>query len=111
MTGTKQIPTSHFYSKDKRELKEFLVEKTISQICYTDKDESKIIIVDEFSTKEDESEWVHKNIHKQKYENNEEEYEEYSVTYEVTSYFNIFECGKNILNRIDVTYEQACMAT
>ena len=26
-------------------------------------------------------------------------------------YFNILKCGKNILNRLDVTYEQACMAT
>ena len=30
---------------------------------------------------------------------------------EVTSYFNIFECGRNILERLEVTYEQACMAT
>ena len=41
---------------------------------------------------------------------NETEYEEYSVTDEVPSYFNIFECVRNILNRLDVTYEQACMA-
>ena len=27
------------------------------------------------------------------------------------SYFNIFECGRDILNRLDVTYEQACMTT
>ena len=27
------------------------------------------------------------------------------------SYFNIFECGRNILDRLDVTYERACMAT
>ena len=42
---------------------------------------------------------------------NEAEYEESSVTDEVTSYFNIFECRRNILNRLDVTYEQGCMAT
>ena len=39
------------------------------------------------------------------------EYEESSITKEVPSYFNIFECGKNILDRLDVTYEQACMVT
>ena len=33
------------------------------------------------------------------------------VTYDVPSYFNVFECRRNILNRLDVTYEQACMAT
>ena len=25
--------------------------------------------------------------------------------------FNIFECGKNILNNLDATHERACMAT
>ena len=27
------------------------------------------------------------------------------------SYFEIFECGKNFLNNLDATYEQACMET
>ena len=39
------------------------------------------------------------------------DYKEYSVTKEVPSYFKIFKCGGNILDRLDVTYEQACMAT
>ena len=39
------------------------------------------------------------------------DYKEYSVTKEVPSYFNIFGCGRNVLDRRDVTYEQACMAT
>ena len=38
------------------------------------------------------------------------EYKESSVTTEVPSYFNIFECGRNILDRLDVSYERACMA-
>ena len=42
---------------------------------------------------------------KKKYAKNEADYEEYSVTDEVPSYFNIFECGRNILNRLDMTYE------
>ena len=29
----------------------------------------------------------------------------------MTSYFNIFECGRNILDRLDVTYQKAFMAT
>ena len=33
MTGTKQIPASHVFSTDKSKLKEFLVNKTLSQIC------------------------------------------------------------------------------
>ena len=51
-------------------------------------------------------ECVHRNINKQKYTNDEEQHEEPSVTYEVTRYFNIFKCGKNILNRLDVKYEK-----
>ena len=39
------------------------------------------------------------------------EYKESSVTKEVPSYFNIFECGRNLLDILDVTYERACMAT
>ena len=27
------------------------------------------------------------------------------------SYFNLFKCGKNFLNKIDATREQACMET
>ena len=61
--------------------------------------------------KEDGSECVHKNINKQKDANKEADYEEYSVTDELKRYCNIFECGRNILNRLDVTYEWACMAT
>ena len=60
---------------------------------------------------EDESECVHKNINKQKDAKNETQYEESSITHKVPSYFKIFDCGINILNRIDVTYERARMAT
>ena len=31
------------------------------------------------------------------------------MTQKVTSYFNIFECGRNILDQLDVTYQQAYM--
>ena len=43
--------------------------------------------------------------------NDEIYYEESSVTHGVPSYFNIFDCGGNILNKLDVTYERACMST
>ena len=76
-----------------------------------DKDESKGITVEKCSTEEDESECVHKNINKQKGANNETEYEESSVTHEVLIYCNIFARNRNILNRLDVKYEQACMDT
>ena len=55
MIGTKQIPTSHIFSTDKIELKYFLSDKTLLQICSTDEDESKGIIVGKCYTEEDES--------------------------------------------------------
>ena len=76
-----------------------------------DKEESKSIIVNEYYTKNEESECVHKNINKKRDTKNMGKYEKYSVTDEVPSYFNIFECVGNILNRLDVTYERVCMAT
>ena len=55
MTGTKHIPISYVCSKYLSELKEFIVYKNLSQIYSTSEEESKIIIVDKYSTKEDES--------------------------------------------------------
>ena len=50
-------------------------------------------------------------LNKQKGAKNETEYEESSVTDDVPSYLNIFKCGRKLLNRLDVTHEQVCMAT
>ena len=47
MTATKQIPSSHGCSADKRDLKEFHVNETLLQSCSTDKEKSKGIIVNE----------------------------------------------------------------
>ena len=41
----------------------------------------------------------------------DEEHKEPSVTQKVTSYFNISECCGNILDKLDVTYQRAFMAT
>ena len=40
-----------------------------------------------------------------------DEHKEPSVTEKVTSYFNIFECGRNLLDQLDITYQRAFMAT
>ena len=40
-----------------------------------------------------------------------DEHKEPSVIGKGTSYFNIFECGRNLLDQIDVTYQRAFMAT
>ena len=36
---------------------------------------------------------------------NDEEYKEPSVNEKVTGYFNIFRCGRNLLDRIEVTHQ------
>ena len=41
----------------------------------------------------------------------DDENKEPSVTRKVTSYFNIFECGRNLLDQLDITYQQAFMAS
>ena len=54
--------------------------------------------------KEDESECGNK---KQKYAKDD-------VPYDVTKYFNVFhvfECGRHLLDRLEVSYERACMST
>ena len=37
----------------------------------------------------------------------DDEHIEPSVTDKGSSYFNIFECGRNLLGQLDVTYQQA----
>ena len=37
------------------------------------------------------------------------EHKEPSVIGKVTSYFNIFNCGRNLLDQLDVTYQQTFM--
>ena len=82
-----------------------------------DKSESERVVVNEIFTEESESEIIHKNINtnKEKDAIDETEDEEPLVTdnpvIEEPSYFNLFECGKKILNNIDATFEWACMAT
>ena len=41
----------------------------------------------------------------------DDEHKEPSVNQKVTSYFNIFECRRNLLDQIDVTYQREFMAT
>ena len=70
------------------------MEENLPQFCYTDKEESKSIIVDESSTEESESECFHKIVNKEKYAKNKAEHEEPTVTDDPVvkepSYFNIF---------------------
>ena len=64
---------------------------------------------------ESRPESFHKIINKEKYSIYEIEHEEPLVTdnpvIKEPSYFKLFECGKNLLNRLDATCERACMVT
>ena len=109
--------SSHICSAYKDESKGIIVHETLSHSCSTDEDESKVIIVNETllhscstdedelcSTEEDKAQCA---IKKQKYAKNE-------VTCDVLNYFisfNVFKCREKLLDRLDVTYERACMAT
>ena len=41
----------------------------------------------------------------------DDEHKEHSVIGKGTSYFNIFKCGRNILDQLDVTYQRAFMTS
>ena len=41
----------------------------------------------------------------------DDEYKEPSVIEKGTIYFNIFECGRNLLDQLDVMYQRAFMAS
>ena len=41
----------------------------------------------------------------------DEEHKEHTVTDKVNIYFNIYECGRNLLDRLYIMYQQAFMAT
>ena len=66
MNSTQQIPISHVCSADESKSKEFLTEKTLSQVYSTDEGKLESIIVDESSTEKRGSESVHKIINKEK---------------------------------------------
>ena len=76
--------------------KPVIANKTLSQNCYADEDELS-------STEEDKSECT---ITEQKDAKSE-------VTYDVPNYFNVFNVfkwGRNLLDRLDVSYERAYRA-
>ena len=52
MTGTQQIMILRVCDLDEIESKQFLVDKTLSQVCYTSERETEKVIVDEILTEE-----------------------------------------------------------
>ena len=110
-------PSLNVYSTDEVGSKCIIVHETLSQNFSTEKGKSKQSIVNEtlsqnYSTDVEKLYSTEIGISEHTITKTKgTEYEEYLVTKEVPSYFNIFECGRNLLERLDMTYEQACMAT
>ena len=81
--------------------------ETLSENIYTDVSESERNIVNEILLQNNSADVSEYTITELK----DEDHKEPSVTKEVKSYFNIFECGRNILDQLDVTYQRVFIAT
>ena len=117
MNVTQQIPILHVCDLDKHKSKGIIMYKNLLQVCSTDESESENISVKKISMEERKQKIDHKiiNANKEKYATDETEDEKPLVKDNTVinepSCFNLFECGKKLLNKLDATCEQGCMAT
>ena len=92
---------------DEDESKEIIVHETSLENNSKDVSKSERNIINENLSHSNSADVPENNITDLK----DEEHREPSVTQKVTSYFNMFECGRNLLYQLDVTYQQSFMAT
>ena len=92
---------------DKEESKEIIVHETLSENNSTSINKSERNIVYKTLSQNNSVDVPENTITELK----DEEHKEHSVTEKMKSYFNIFECGRNILDQLEVTYQRAFMAT
>ena len=100
-------PSSNFNVRYKDESKEIILHKTLSENSSTEVSKSERNIVNKTLLQNSSADVSENTISEFK----DKEHKEPSVTEKVTGYFNIFECGRNILDRLEVTYQQVFMAT
>ena len=100
-------PSSNVNVTDEDESKQIIVHKTLSENISTDVSESERNIVNETLSQNNSADLPEYTITELK----DKEHKEPSATKEVKLYFNIFECGRNLLDRLNVTYQRAFMAT
>ena len=100
-------PSPNVNVTDKDEQKEIIVHKTLSENNSKDVSESELNIVNKNVSQNNSMNVPENIITKLK----DKEHKEPSVTDKVTIYFNIYECGRNLLDRLEVTYQRAFMAT
>ena len=98
-------PSSKVNVTDKEESKEVIVHKTLSENQSKDVSESECNIVHETLSQKNSAD-IPDNVTT---ELKDDEHKEPSVTEKVTIYFNIFECGRNLLDQLGIMYQRAFM--
>ena len=81
--------------------------KTLSENTSTDVSKSERNIVNATLSQNNSTEVSENTITELK----DEDHKEPSVTEKVTNYFNIFECGRNLLDKLYLMYQRALVAT
>ena len=81
--------------------------KSLSENCSTGVSKSKRNIVNKTLSQKNPTNVSEYTITELK----DKEYKEPSLTKEVKRYFNIFKCGRNLLDQLDVMYQRAFMST
>ena len=100
-------PSSNVNATDEDKSKEIIVHETLLEKNSTNVSKSERNIVNETLSLNNSAHVPENNITELK----DEEHKEHSVTEKVKNYFNIYECGRNLLDRLYVTYQQSFMAT
>ena len=100
-------PSSNVNVTDEDGSKEIIAHKNLLENNSKDVSESEHNIVNETLLQNNSADVPENTIMELK----DEEHKEPSVTKKVTSYLNIFDCGRNLLDKLDVTYQRAFMAT
>ena len=99
--------SSNINVMNEEESKEIISHETLLANSSSDVSKSERNIVNKTVSQNNSAERSKNNIT----ELEDKENKEPSVTQKVKVYLNIFECGRNLLDRLDVTYQQAFMAT
>ena len=107
----KMAPSSDINDTEEDKSKNSIVHKPFhkpeSENLSMDRSNSECTIINETLSQSDSSDVRTNIIAELKYD----EYIEHSVIVKEASYFNIFECGRNILDQLDVTYQHAFTAS
>ena len=94
-------PSSNVNVTDKDKSREIIVQKTLSGNNYKDVSKSERKITKKTSSQNNFTDVTKNTITELKIK----EHKEPSMIQKVTSYFNIFECGRYLLDQLDVTYQ------